>query len=73
MTDYLVIYERTDDGGWSAHTPDLPGCYAAGASREEVERLIREAIPFHLQGMREAGQPVPEPVTSAGYVAVSVP
>jgi predicted RNase H-like HicB family nuclease len=69
MTDYLVIYERAEDGGWSAHTPDLPGCYAAGDTKEEVERLMREAIPFHISGMREAGQPIPEPTTSVGYIA----
>jgi predicted RNase H-like HicB family nuclease len=54
MTNYLVIYEQADDGGWSAYTPDLPGCYAAGKTKEEVEQLMREAIPFHLEGMREA-------------------
>ena len=70
MTEYLVIYEHTDDGGWSAHTPDLPGCYAAASTRDEVEELMRDAIPLHLQGMREAGQTVPRPVTSAGSVAV---
>lgn len=70
MTDYLVIYERAEDGGWSAHVPDLPGCYVAGPTRDEAERLMRDAIPFHLRGMREAGQAVPAAVTHAGYVAV---
>jgi predicted RNase H-like HicB family nuclease len=69
MTDYLVIYERAEDGGWSAYTPDLPGCFAATATREAVERLMRQAIPFHLARMREAGQAIPEPTTSVGYVA----
>ena len=70
MARFLVIYERAPGGEWSAHAPDDLGCYAAGASRDEAERLMREAIPIHLQAMREAGQPVPEPVTSAGYVSV---
>ena len=69
MTRYLVIYEEGEEGSWGAHTPDLPGCYAAGKTKEEVERLMREAIPFHLEGMREAGQPIPVPRTSVGYVA----
>lgn len=70
MARFLVIYERVPGGEWSAHAPDVPGCYAASASREEAEGLMRDAIPFHLQAMREAGQPMPEPVTSAGYVSV---
>ncbi len=69
MTQYLVIYELAEDGGWSAHTPDLPGCYAAADSRREVERLVREAIPYHVDGMRAAGQTIPEPRISVGYIA----
>ena len=49
MTEYLVIFEKAEEG-WGAYVPDLPGCVAAGATREEVERLMREAIPFHLEG-----------------------
>jgi predicted RNase H-like HicB family nuclease len=70
MTEYLVIYEHTEDA-WGAFVPDLPGCVAAGATREEVERLIGEAIPLHLQGMREAGEEIPPPSHSAGYVAAA--
>ncbi|MEA2255737.1 MAG: hypothetical protein QOG35_1782 [Solirubrobacteraceae bacterium] len=69
MTAYLVIYEQAEGGGWSAHTPDLPGCYAAADTKDEVEQLMREAIPFHVDGMREAGQSIPEPTTSVGYIA----
>jgi predicted RNase H-like HicB family nuclease len=69
MTAYLVIYEQAEGGGWSAHTPDLPGCYAAAGTKDEVEQLMREAIPFHVDGMREAGQSIPEPTTSVGYIA----
>jgi predicted RNase H-like HicB family nuclease len=68
MTEYLVIYETAEDGGWGACSPDLPGCVAVGETREEVERLIAEAIPFHIEAMREAGEPVPEPRHLAGSV-----
>ncbi len=66
MTEYLVIYEQGDTS-WGAYTPDL-AIAVAGDTREEVERLIREAIPFHLEGLREAGLPVPEPRSAAGVV-----
>ena len=68
MTEYLVIYETDEDGGWCAYAPDL-GCYAAGQTRNEVDVLIREAIPFHLEGLRELGLPTPAPYHSAGSVA----
>jgi predicted RNase H-like HicB family nuclease len=69
MSEYLVIYEIAEDGGWGAHSPDLPGCIATGESREEVERLIGEAIPMHIELMREVGEPVPEPGHLIGVVA----
>ena len=59
---YAVIIEGGGEG-YSAYVPDLPGCVAAGDTVEEVQRLIREAIALHLEGMREDGQPIPEPVT----------
>ena len=68
MTEYLVVYEHAD-GTWGAYSPDLPGCVAAGSTRNEVEVLMRDAIPFHIDGLRDAGLPVPEPVSTAGYVA----
>ena len=68
MTEYLVIYEQGDTS-WGAYSPDLPGVAVVGDTREEVERLIRDAIPFHLDGLREAGLPVPEPRNAAGVVA----
>jgi predicted RNase H-like HicB family nuclease len=68
MSEYLVIYEQADDGGWGANSPDLPGCVAVGETRAEVERLIGEAIPMHIEAMRKAGQPVPEPRHLAGSV-----
>jgi predicted RNase H-like HicB family nuclease len=67
---YVVIIEQ-GDGGFGAYVPDLPGCVAVGETREEAMRLIREAIEFHLEGMREEGLPVPQPSSSSEYVEVS--
>jgi predicted RNase H-like HicB family nuclease len=69
VTEYTIIYERGEDGGWGASSPDLPGCVAAGETRGEVEKLISEAIPLHIEMIRESGQPVPEPRHVAGTVA----
>ena len=69
---YLVVFEHTDGTGYSAWVPDLPGCVAAADTREECEQLIREAIPLHLRGMREHGDPIPEP-SSVDAAIVSVP
>ena len=60
---YMVVIERGDTS-WGAHVPDLPGCVAIGETREEVRRLIREAIEFHIDGLREDGLPVPAPTRS---------
>ena len=68
--DYTVIYEETPTG-FSAYLPDLPGCVAAGATRAEVERLIRSAIEMHLEAMREGGEPLPSPSTWADTVSVA--
>ena len=57
---YYVVYEQTDTG-WSAYVPDLPGVGVAGATRDEVRELARGAIAMHLKGMREDGEPIPEP------------
>ncbi|MCX6624167.1 MAG: type II toxin-antitoxin system HicB family antitoxin [Acidobacteria bacterium] len=66
---YTVIYEKGPDS-WGAYVPDLPGVMAVGDSRSEVERLIREATEFHLEGMRESGHAVPPPSSFAGLVEV---
>ena len=66
---YLVIYEKSING-WGAYVPDLPGLGVAGASLEEVKQLIREAIDFHIEGMREHGEAVPEPSVVTEYVSV---
>lgn len=70
MKDYLVIYEKAGKN-WSAYVPDLPGCVAAGDTREEVARLIREAIEFHIEGMNEEGIAVPEPSAEAERVTIA--
>lgn len=67
MTKYLIVVEPTQTG-FSAYSPDLPGCIATGSTRAEVERNMREAIAFHLDGLREEGQAVPEPQSYSAYV-----
>jgi len=64
---YAVMIEKAG-GNYSAYVPDLPGCIATRATVEEVESEIREAIRFHIEGMREDGSPIPEPTTLAEYV-----
>ncbi len=65
---YLVIIEQAEGSNYSAYVPDLPGCVSTGDSREEVLRNIREAIGFHIEGMREDGLPIPPPSCDADYV-----
>ena len=67
--EYLVVIER-GPSSFGAYVPDLPGCVAVGASREEVEGLIQEAIEFHISGMRQDGLPVPEPSSVGQLVSV---
>jgi predicted RNase H-like HicB family nuclease len=67
MKKYLVVFEETSTG-YSAYSPDLEGCVSTGRTREEVERNMREAIEFHLEGMRLEGLPVPEPRSFSAYV-----
>mgnify|MGYP000706142052 CR=1 FL=1 len=64
---YAVVIEK-GEGNFSAYVPDLPGCVATGESLEEVEREIREAIVFHLDGMREDGLPIPPPTSKVEYI-----
>jgi predicted RNase H-like HicB family nuclease len=64
---YAIVIEKAA-GNYSAYVPDLPGCVAAGASVEEVERDIREAIRFHIEGLRAEGLEVPPPTSIAEYV-----
>jgi predicted RNase H-like HicB family nuclease len=68
MTRYLVIYEQGADA-WGAYLPDLPGCIAVGATRQEVEELIGEAVEAHIDVLRSEGLSVPQPTSFSGYVA----
>jgi predicted RNase H-like HicB family nuclease len=69
MKKYLIVVEQTGTG-YSAYSPDLDGCVAAGKSREEVESQMQEAIAFHLDGMARNGEPIPEPHSYSTYVEV---
>ena len=66
---YMVVIEKAESS-WGAHVPDLPGCVAVGETREEAVRLIREAIDFHIEGLREEGEPVPHPTSEIEFVEV---
>ena len=68
MTGYAIIIEGEGDS-FSAYAPELPGCVSAGSSVDEVEALMREAIEFHLEMMRERGEDIPPPTTVATAIA----
>ncbi len=70
---YVAIIEGDDATGYSAYVPDLSGCIAAGDTYEEVEQLIREAIPFHLEGRADASDPIVPPTSRAITVDVNIP
>lgn len=67
---YAIVIEQAADN-FSAYVPDLPGCVATGGTIEEVEQEIREAIAFHLEGLREDGVPVPPPSSQVEYVNIA--
>ena len=67
---YTAIIEQGDTS-WGAYVPDLPGCVAVGESREEVLQLIREAVEFHIEGLREQGETVPQPHSFSELVEVN--
>jgi predicted RNase H-like HicB family nuclease len=67
---YLIILEKTSTG-YSAYSPDLPGCVSAGDTAEETEANMREAIEFHIEGMRQEGLSIPAPQSRASYVEVA--
>jgi predicted RNase H-like HicB family nuclease len=66
---YAIVIEKAD-GNYSAYVPDLPGCVATGETVAAAEREIRDAIRFHIDGLKDDGLPVPQPTTIADYVAV---
>jgi predicted RNase H-like HicB family nuclease len=67
---YLIIIEPTASG-FSAYSPDLPGCVATGADEAEVRRNMVEALTFHIEGLREEGLPVPAPTSAPDFVEVA--
>ena len=67
---YTIVIEKAPNN-YAAYAPDLPGCVAAADTREEVVELMREAIEFHLEGLRRDGDPVPPPRTTAAQVVVA--
>ncbi len=68
MSEYVVIFERAEDGGWGAYLPDLPGVVALGTTRDEVSERIREAVDAYAQEMEAVGQPLPDPVAAVGTI-----
>jgi predicted RNase H-like HicB family nuclease len=68
---YAIVVEKAGKN-YSAYVPDLPGCIATGKTPEETERLIREAMDLHLNGLREDGLPIPQPSSRVEYVEVTV-
>ena len=68
---YLIVIEKTKTG-FSAYSPDLPGCIATGSTREEVENNMKEAIEFHLEGLNMEGMSIPDPTSSSAFVEVAL-
>jgi predicted RNase H-like HicB family nuclease len=64
---YLVVLEK-GESSWGAHVPDLPGCVAAAETRAEVLQLIKEAIDFHIEGLRKHGEPIPPPASESEFI-----
>jgi predicted RNase H-like HicB family nuclease len=64
---YAVVIEKAEHN-YAAYIPDMPGCVATGESLDETEQHLREAVHFHLQGMREDGLPIPEPTSKVNYI-----
>ena len=70
MSKYLIVIEKTGTG-FSVYSPDLDGCVSTGNTRDEVEGNMKEAIEFHLDGLREEGDTIPEPSTESAYLEVA--
>lgn len=73
MSGYVVVIERDEAGGHSAWSPDLPGCIAAAANYDDCVQLMREAVAFHLDGMRHDGRPLPQPTAVASLIFPATP
>jgi predicted RNase H-like HicB family nuclease len=71
MMRYAIVIEKAPDSNYSAYVPDLPGCITTGETIEDIERLMQEAIEFHIEGLREDGLPIPEPTTAVSVIEVA--
>lgn len=69
MYRFLIVIEKAN-GNYSAYSPDLPGCIATGATREEVEQNMHEAIAMHIRGLKEDNLPIPESTSFSEYIAI---
>jgi predicted RNase H-like HicB family nuclease len=69
MSEYVVIYEQADDGGWGAYLPDLPGVVAIGTMREEVAERIQEALSAYAEDLQQRGARLPTPHYTTGTIA----
>ncbi len=70
MREYVVVYEEGPKS-WGAYVPDLPGCFAVGKTKEEVEERIQSAIEFHIRGLLTDGEVIPKPAHTVGLVRVA--
>lgn len=66
----MVVIEK-GESGFGAHVPDIPGCIAAAQTREEVVQLIKEAVEFHIEGLKEVGAPIPIPSSVGEYIEIN--
>ncbi len=69
MSRYLIVVEKTGTG-FSAYSPDLVGCVSTGSTRTKVEASMKEAMEFHLDGLKEEGYPIPEPTAKSTYLEI---
>ena len=67
---YLIIIEKSETG-FSSYSPDLPGCVSTGTTTEETEANMREAIEFHIDGLKEEGYDIPKPSSRSSYVEIA--
>lgn len=72
MSEYVVIYERAEDGGWGAYLPDVPGVIALGSTRTEVTERIREALSAYVGDLRERGEALPSPLAETETISAWV-
>lgn len=70
MMKYLIVLEKSETG-YSAYSPDVPGCVSTGTTQEETVANMKEAIEFHIDGLKAEGLPVPEPVSHSAYIEIA--